>query len=162
MHSITSDELNKVAYGALNSIAVDSPNKLYVSRYTSPLPPYGTHRNPLIEMVSANILKPTGVYWIEYDPSSKEVKMKEAAMGFAMANGVAFDLEKKHLWIADSFAKTVSKYERNMTTNELTKHNEVKVGYLIDNLKYCEFSDRLYAGAVSSVWHLSQALNPRE
>ena len=49
-----------------------------------------------------------------------------------------------------------------MTTNELTKHNEVKAGYHIDNLKYCEFSDRLYAGAVSSLYHLSTSMTPLE
>lgn len=79
-----------------------------------------------------------------------------------MANGIAFDLKKNHVWIADYYAKTISKYERNLDTNDLTKHNEIKVGYAVDNIKYCEFSDRLYVGGVFSLYKHMKAMNPIE
>ena len=103
-------------------------------------------------MVYDNIFKPTGVYWIEYNENTKDILFKEVQSGFAQANGIAFDLKKNHVWIADGYAKTVSKYERNLTDNELIKHNEVKVGYIVDNLKFCEFNDRLYTAGISSLW----------
>jgi RNAse (barnase) inhibitor barstar len=41
-HSITSDWLNREAYGILNSIAVIEPNKFYVTRFKeTPLKPFG-------------------------------------------------------------------------------------------------------------------------
>lgn len=83
LHSVTSEEINKLAYGAFNAIAVASPNKFYVTRSTSPLPPYGEHSNPLLKMVTDNLVKPTGVYWIEYNPTTKDILLKEAALGFA-------------------------------------------------------------------------------
>ena len=62
--------------------------------------------------------------------------------------------------MSDTLARTVSKFERNMTTNDLTKHNEVQVGYAIDNLKYCEFSDRIYTAGMGSVYKHITTLNP--
>ena len=42
-HSIFSDELNKVAYGNLNSIAVIETNKFYVTKsFENPKPPVGS------------------------------------------------------------------------------------------------------------------------
>lgn len=158
MHSITSDEINKEAYGAFNSLAVLSPNKFYITRFTSPLEPYGEASIPFFKMIYDNVMKPTGVYFIEYEPATNDIKMKQVADGFAQANGIAFDLKKTHLWIADSYAKTVSKYERNLTDNVLIKHNEVKVGYMIDNLKFCEFSDRLYTAGISSIYNLEKKM----
>jgi len=66
------------------------------------------------------------------------------------------------VWIADGYAKTVSKYEVNMTDHELIKHNEVKVGYIVDNLKFCEFNDRLYTAGISSLYKVMNAMNPPE
>ena len=122
--------------------------------------PYGKYENPLIKVIKDSIFKPTGVYWIEFDPSTKNIEMKMVADGFFMANGIVFDKEKKHVWIADSLAKTVSKYERNMTTNELTKHNEVETGYVIDNLKYCHLNDRLYTGGIATLHKHTKAMDP--
>lgn len=73
MHSITSEEINKVAYGAFNSIAVASPNKFYVTRSTEPLEPYGKHVNEYFKIIYDSIMKPTGVHWVEYDPETKAV-----------------------------------------------------------------------------------------
>jgi hypothetical protein len=46
-----------------------------------------------------------------------------------------------------------------LTDNELIKHNEVKVGYIVDNLKFCEFNDRLYTAGISSLWKVWQMMD---
>jgi hypothetical protein len=49
-----------------------------------------------------------------------------------------------------------------MTDHELIKHNEVKVGYIVDNLKFCEFNDRLYTAGISSLYKVMNAMDPPE
>lgn len=163
LHSITSEAINKAAYGALNSIAVTAPNKMYLTRFTKPIPPYGEAANKYLELFKTNFYKPTGVHYLEYDPKTKEIPVfRQVIDGFAMANGIALDLNKTHLWVADTFAKTVSKFEINKDNNDLIKHNEVWVGYAIDNLKFCEFSNRLYTAGFSSFWKLIGEINSPE
>jgi len=68
LHSITSEEINKEAYGAFNALAVASPDKFYITRHIVPLEPYGKNRNKWEEIYYDNIFKPTSVYWLEYNP----------------------------------------------------------------------------------------------
>ena len=68
LHSITSDAINKEAYGAFNALAVASPDKMYITRHIVPLEPYGKNRNTWAEIFYDNIFKPTSVYWLEYNP----------------------------------------------------------------------------------------------
>lgn len=43
-YAIQSDELDKLAYGTLNAIAVVAPNKFYVTKaFENPYPPVGEH-----------------------------------------------------------------------------------------------------------------------
>ena len=83
LHSITSEEINKEAYGAFNAIAVAEHGKFYVTRHIVPLEPYGKNRNRWVEMIYDNIMKPTGVYWIEYNEKTNDILFKNVATGFA-------------------------------------------------------------------------------
>ena len=44
----------------------------------------------------------------------------------------------------------------------MIKHNEVWVGYHVDNLKFCEFSNRLYTAGISSMWKFVKEINTPE
>jgi len=96
-------------------------------------------------------MKTTKVWLMEVDPVSKVPKMTIVAEGLGMANGIVMDTAKEHVYVADSLGKSVNKYKRDPKTNLLTKLNEIKVNYLIDNLKYDHVTDSVFTGGIVSI-----------
>lgn len=65
-----------------------------------------------------------------------------------MANGITQDTKGEHLYVADSFGKSVTKFQRDPKTNKLGKLNEVRIGSKLDNLKYDSSTDSVYTGGL--------------
>jgi hypothetical protein len=115
-HSITSENLNELAYGVLNSLTVISPNKFYITKFMDqPLGSYGSKIiNFINEHLFAALLWPkTYVLYCEYDPVTNDLKCTKAAEGFYMANGITHNKDFSEIYVADSIGRTVTVFSRN-------------------------------------------------
>ena len=120
-YSITSENLNKEAYGILNSITVIEPNKFYVTKFKpTPLPPYGKPAKGWTSIINNLIMPSTYVLFCSYEPSDDKLECFKAADGFMVANGITHNKDKSLIFVGDLFAKSVSVYRRDASNNSLT------------------------------------------
>ena len=158
-HSIISQEMNEKYNGILNSISIIEPNVFYITNFNDkPKPPFGPEENELIPLFRQILWRTTKVNLIEYDPNAKTAKMTTAASNLSGANGITQNKDGDIVYVADSYAKSVHKFKRDKKTNMLTRLNEVKVGYLIDNLKYDSETDSVLTGGIVSISTLKKIM----
>jgi hypothetical protein len=154
-YPIQSDELDKLAYGNLNAIAVVAPNKFYVTKaFENPFPPMGQDLPDKYFIFRQLVYKTTEVLYIELNVATKEMTMEHAAGGFAMANGITFNTDKTRIYVADLFDKTVTIFKRDPSTNKLSRLRTVFINHLPDNIKFDHETGRIYAGALERGYHL--------
>lgn len=56
--------------------------------------------------------------------------------------------------MADWLGKTVSVLKRDQTNNELTIQTVVRIGHMVDNLKYDDINNKLYTGTINSMFSI--------
>lgn len=77
-----------------------------------------------------------------------------------MANGITFGKSKDILYVADTLDRSVTKLKRDPKTNYLQKINIVKVGYLLDNLRYDHLTDSVFTGVLADIKDVSKLVHP--
>ena len=153
-YSITSENLNREAYGILNSITVIEPNKFYVTKFKpTPLPPYGKPAKGWTALIDALVRPSTYVLYCTYEPSDNKLECFKAADGFMVANGITHNKDKSLIFVGDLFAKSVSVFKRDVNNNTLTQVSLIDTKAGIDNLKYDDTTGNIYAASLQSMRH---------
>lgn len=171
-YSITSDWMKTELNGILNSLVVVEKNKFYVTQYEPEAQDLSEDGwlsldNRYKMHLFVNIFfKPrhTYVLYCEYGmPSESESESESApsldcrrvADGFVMANGITSNPDYSQIFVADVFGKTISVFDRNASTNDLTGRIDLSTTGRVDNLKFDPVSGRVYGGAITNFfWSL--------
>jgi len=156
-YSITSDWMKKEMNGILNSLVVVEKNKFYVTQYEAHAQDF-SEGNWLslenaykIHLFIQVFFKPrqTYVWYCDFDHTTLDCR--KVTDGFVMANGItASTPDYSQIFVADMFGKAISVFDRNTSTNDLTRNVVLSTELRIDNLKFDPTSGRVYGGGISN------------
>lgn len=155
-YSITSDWMKTEMNGILNSLVVVEPNKFYVTQYHAEAQVFNeggwlTHKQQTqILMAGTALFKPkaTFVWYCEYSENS--LHCRKVADGFVMANGMTHNPDYSKIFVADSMGRTVTVFDRDASTNNLSGRTTIGIASVIDNIKFDDVSGNVYGGLVTN------------
>jgi len=75
------------------------------------------------------------------------------------ANGITHNKDRTLFYIGDVFEKAIYIFKRNITTNALNIVHIQDIGHGVDNLKFDNEENKVYAGVLHSVYHQMQVVD---
>jgi hypothetical protein len=166
-YSITSDWMKKELNGIINSIVVVEENKFYITQYEA------EPHQPSTFMFSSEFKKGvallrnlllgsdanTNVFYCEYTPSTStsssssltnNLDCREVADQFEGANGITHNTDYSKIFVASW--KSVTVFDRDSATNNLSGRTTIHVPNLVDNIKYDDITGNIYGGTMNNLW----------
>ena len=164
-YSITSDWMKNEMNGILNSLVVVETNKFYVTQWK----PHAEDRsedgwldnNKKEKLELAKTLffdsKATYVWYCEYDKDRSSTELpplmcKKVADGFLMANGITHNPGYSEIYVADLLDKSITIFDRDASTNDLSRQGYTKVPGWVDNIKFDETSGKIYGAGITNMF----------
>jgi len=170
-YSITSEWMKKEMNGILNSVIAVKKNKFYVTQY-QPEPEHNSDDRwlsyeivLLINFLKSMILgsRNTYVWYCEYNDTSSSspiLDCRKVAGQFIGANGITHNNDYSKIFVSDH--KTISVFDRDASTNDLSGRADVLVSNVVDNLKFDDVSGNVYGGTINNLWSLLKHPFPEE
>ena len=76
------------------------------------------------------------LYFLEFDPKTKQLNMTVASTEFNGANAVEKNADGSEIYIGDGNGKKIGIFKRDKLTNKLTKLEIIDSIHGVDNLKF--------------------------
>ena len=92
------------------------------------------------------------IWFIEFDPKTKNLTMQAANDDMASPNGLTKNPEGTEIYVVGSSIYYIGVFKRDLSTNNLTLDKMMATPHKNDNVKYDKETKSLTAGSIVYTW----------